>query len=61
MCTPQNPNCDECPLAGECRAFAEAKLVNKGKPVQYDIEDSDGVLCAYLLANTRNLWLMPTI
>jgi adenine-specific DNA glycosylase len=41
---PQNPNCEDCPLAGDCRAFAESNLVSKGKPVVYDIEDSDGNL-----------------
>ena len=54
MCTPQNPSCDDCPLAGECRALAEAKLVHKGKPVQYDMEDSDGI-CVHIF------WLMREI
>lgn len=42
VCTPQNPNCEECPMSGDCRAFAESNLVSRGKPVLYDIEDSDG-------------------
>jgi adenine-specific DNA glycosylase len=44
VCTPQNPNCEACPLASDCLALAEAKLVSRGKPVDYDIEDSDGDL-----------------
>jgi adenine-specific DNA glycosylase len=58
VCTPQNPNCEECPLAGDCRAFAESKLVNKGKPVEYDIEDSDGILLSGALTHFRNLRFM---
>jgi hypothetical protein len=29
-------------VSGDCLAFAEAKLVSQGKPLEYDIEDSDG-------------------
>ena len=42
ICTPQNPNCESCPLAGECAAFAEGKIIESGKPLHYDIEDSNG-------------------
>ena len=54
VCTPQNPNCEECPMSGDCRAFAEAKLISRGKPVQYDIEDSDG-RHSCVLTNGRDL------
>ena len=54
VCTPQNPNCEECPMSGDCRAFAEAKLVSRGKPVLYDIEDSDG-RHSYIVAKGRAL------
>ena len=42
VCTPQTPNCEECPVSADCAAYAEAQLVTKGRPVLYDIEDSDG-------------------
>ena len=67
MCSPLNPDCERCPLAGDCLAYAEGKLVHDGKPVQYDIEDSDGptpsismLVMNFLLIN-RDLWPMPTV
>lgn len=29
ICTPQNPNCDECPVQSKCRALAHLKLHTK--------------------------------
>ena len=54
VCTPQNPNCESCPLSEDCLAYAEAKLVNQGKPLAYDIEDSDGFHIFYP-SNRRDL------
>ena len=42
MCAPLNPDCENCPLAGDCLAYAEATLVSEGKPVEYDMEDLGG-------------------
>lgn len=60
VCTPQSPNCEECPMSSECRAFAESKLVSRGKSVLYDIEDSDGCH-QYVLANGRDLRSLSAI
>ncbi|GAO50888.1 DNA glycosylase [Saitoella complicata NRRL Y-17804] len=42
ICVPRNPNCGVCPLADDCKARAEATLVDTGGTIKYDIEDLGG-------------------
>jgi adenine-specific DNA glycosylase len=59
ICKPQNPNCESCPVSGDCLAYAELKLVSAGKALEYDIEDSDGY--HKYNAHRRDLWPLSVV
>ena len=63
MCAPLNPDCEKCPLAGDCLAYAEATLVSEGKPVEYDMEDLGGCSHSTFIgdADSRYMWIMSTV